>query len=326
MIKKIFSLKTAALLLAVISMCFTFATCSPVHSCNPVNYEITFCTESETYQQILVEQGKAISKPQNPKKDNYTFLYWCIDQELTTEYDFSKSVYSDFSLYAKFTLDGVAVTNAISTHTIKSVVRIVNKSYNTNFIGMTTDYQNGLGSGVIYKIEGDWLYALTNCHVAIKKQGFNYLNLTVYDYASHTSATAELVRANNEYDLAIVRFKIDNIADEKLMPIALNFAELDPQINDDVIALGSPKGQSNAITFGNVSAYEQITLEETAPYYSNVQFNVIKHSAFTNNGSSGGPLLNAKLELIGLNYAGINNTSISYSIPVSKIKEFLAME
>ena len=61
---------------------------------------------------------------------------------------------------------------------------------------------------------------------------------------------------------------------------------------------------------------------------SNVTFDVIKHTAFINNGSSGGGLLNYNQELIGINFASsVNSTTeefvTGYAIPIEKVREFL---
>ena len=55
---------------------------------------------------------------------------------------------------------------------------------------------------------------------------------------------------------------------------------------------------------------------------SNVTFEVVYHNAFINNGSSGGPLLDANLRVVGVNYAG-NSSGIGYAIPAVKVNEFL---
>ncbi len=118
-----------------------------------------------------------------------------------------------------------------------------------------------------------------------------------------------------------------DIGDSDLFePIPL--ADTDPKRNEDVISLGSPKGQSNAMTFGYVSEYRQITLTDTPERESCVTFPVISHEAKTNSGSSGGPLLNTEPELVGVNYAGTVSDDYefhhAYAIPIEKVKEFLA--
>ncbi len=95
-----------------------------------------------------------------------------------------------------------------------------------------------------------------------------------------------------------------------------------PLPKDDVISLGSPKEQSNSITYGHVYGYKNVTIPNSSKSSSNVTFDVIYHDAFINKGSSGGPLLDSNLNVIGVNYAS-NSSGIGYAIPAVKVKEFL---
>ena len=90
-----------------------------------------------------------------------------------------------------------------------------------------------------------------------------------------------------------------------------------------MVALGTPKGQKNSIAFGEIKGKANITLSDTDKKLSNVTFDVLKHSAFIDNGSSGGALLNASCRLVGVNYASSNDGTAHYSIPIEKVREFL---
>ena len=103
----------------------------------------------------------------------------------------------------------------------------------------------------------------------------------------------------------------------------LNFSYSKQAVYTDVISLGAPKSQSNSITYGKILNYRKISLKDTPASRSNVTFDVIHHDAMINNGSSGGPLLNADLEVVGVNYAGASSTKDGYAIPVDKVREFL---
>ena len=279
--------------------------------------EVTFKINSQTYLTNEVNLGDTVKTPTPPTKNNYLFLAWCTDQALTNEYDFSQAVTKNLTLYAKFTVDAANLTNRITTETMCSVVKIYNQSYNANFFGQTTNYTTSQGSGVIFYEDDNYFYVLTNCHVAIKKTGYSYQKHIVEEYQGNQFDATLVADPIAEYDLACLLFAKSSSTNAAV----LDFAENDAVISDDVIALGAPNGQTNAISFGTLNEFTTATLSETDAYLSNVSFEVIKHSAYINNGSSGGPLLNADLKIVGINYAGATNTSYGLAIPLSKVKE-----
>lgn len=67
-------------------------------------YTVTFNSNggSEVAAQT-VEEGETATEPADPTKDGYTFVGWCSDEELTTEYNFSTAVTADITLYAEWT-------------------------------------------------------------------------------------------------------------------------------------------------------------------------------------------------------------------------------
>ena len=106
----------------------------------------------------------------------------------------------------------------------------------------------------------------------------------------------------------------------------IELEQSNPKIGQEIIALGQPKGQSNAITFGDVNDYATVTLSNTEIWESNVKFPVIVHSANTNSGSSGGAILSTELKIVGIHYAGSKNSAgefvRGYAIPLLKVREF----
>ena len=66
-------------------------------------YDITFVTDggSEIPSQV-VNSGETVVKPEDPTKENYSFMGWFTDSNLTCEYDFSAPVLSDLYLYARW--------------------------------------------------------------------------------------------------------------------------------------------------------------------------------------------------------------------------------
>ena len=269
---------------------------------------------------IAVNAGETVKTPADPKKENYIFVGWYSDAALTKKYDFSKPVTQEITLYAGYELDGVALTNTISTETLKGVVTIYNKNYNTLDSGLTAQ-----GSGFCFHVQENVYYILTNCHVARKQDGYLFQEFTVEDYRGHRY-TAELYSnyekrgdaISADYDLACLYFQADECLIEALEMTDSNLA-----VGENVISLGAPKNQSNSITYGKLLDYTPLTLSDGLVEASNVKFEVMATTACSNNGSSGGPMLSDKLAVVGVLYAGNTSTSRSYAVPIEKVKEFL---
>ena len=286
------------------------------------NYTVKFMVDGNTYETKTVISGECVSKPKNPTKKNYTFTGWYIDSSLKNEFSFSSGVVGNKILYAGFKIDAATLTNEITTSTMRSMVTVYNKSYNA-FLGIPTESSTSQGSGVIFKKSSNYYYLLTNCHVAVLKDGYKKQKITVVDYQGneyegkiYNNGTYDSIAAS--YDLACIYFKSTN---SNLKTISFGSVA---DTGDDVISLGAPKGQSNAITFGKVIEDVKIKLD-TETYRSNVTFAVHKHDAVIDNGSSGGALLDSNLRLVGINYAGkkVDGFTTGYAIPINKVREFL---
>ena len=273
---------------------------------------------------IEIENGKVFPQPIDPYKNNYIFTGWYTSANLYRKYDFSKPVSTNITLYAGYTLDAAKITNTISTDIIKGVVKITNKCYNT-FLGFETSWANNQGSGFCFHIQDGCYYVLTNCHVAKKISGYDNQKYTIEDYQGHTYQGYLYHNPYNfldaiaaKYDLACLWFKPSTTNVKKL-----SLATENPKQNDDIVLLGAPKGQENAITYGVVQSYKTVTLSDTSKSRSNVTFDVVVSSAFSDKGSSGGPALNSDLQVVGVCYAGNSTNTLSYSIPILKVREFL---
>lgn len=290
---------------------------------------VTFMNGGTQVSKVSVAIGETVSAPKNPTQTNYIFDAWYTDQACTKEYDFSKKVTTDITLYAGFLIDAVTLTNKITQSTIHGVVTVYNKMYNTQKIlgidtGKITESYTSQGSGFIFRVQGNYCFVITNCHVAKKRGGYEHQTYTIEDYQGNTY---EAVLYSNpdtghskaiaaEYDLAFLQFKSPSAN-----LVALPLATENPDVGEDIISLGSPKNQTNAIKYGSVEQYRKMTLNNTSTSLSNVTFNVLAHDAPTAGGSSGGPVLNANLQVVGVNYAG--NDSIGGAIPIKKVRDFL---
>ncbi len=314
------------LIVLLISACllFSLSGCGLLDAALGESITVTFVVD-EKASEVSVPFGDVVSPPKTPKAEDRIFSGWYIDPALKTEYDFSTPVIGDLTLYAGFVLDGAAITNAITLDVMPALVTVEN-------VYPTTGGKEAVaqGSGFIYKIQGGRAYVLTNCHVAYAHGSSQ--TITVEDFRGDLH-DATIYRKNlfsdpainAGYDLAILTFPYTG--DELC---AIPFAEQSAVAGAEVISLGSPANQSHAITFGEMLGLRLANLPESSKEESNVTFEIIYHTAAITNGSSGGPLLNGDLELVGVNYAGIpgeNNDGFGHgcAVPIEKVREFLAL-
>ncbi|NNL57173.1 MAG: Do family serine endopeptidase, partial [Pseudomonadales bacterium] len=157
------------------------------------------------------------------------------------------------------------------------------------------------GSGVIVDAEGGTV--VTNFHV------IDGADEIIVALADNRSFTAELVGADPEVDIAILKIKAKDLTEIKMANSD------DVQQGDFVIAIGNPFGLQNTVTSGVVSALGRSGLGIEG--YENF----IQTDASINPGNSGGALVNLRGELVGINTAIIapsgGNVGIGLAIPVN---------
>lgn len=291
-----------------------------------ITCNVNFYVDGELYTSKTGVIGQAISQPKAPQKENQIFLGWFVNNALVYEYDFSTILIGDLDLHAKFVFDGVSITNMLTTETMKSLVTVVNKSYNTAMGGLIeTASSTAQGSGVVVDISGGYCYVLTNYHVIATSEGYDKQTITVedpwgnkFEANIYKNSKASSYAMDESYDLALIYFKYQPESDVKLEEIA--FANDDPKVGEYAISLGAPNGQQNSITYGEILSYTKLNNENKS---EKVKFDIIYHSALIYHGSSGGPLLDISGKLIGLNFAGFENSHYGCAIPLSKIIEFM---
>lgn len=305
--KKFFSVLSIILLLLAITACSE-------------TYDITFVAGDETLTIPAVEGGN-IEAPEDPTRENYIFDGWFYDKECTKPLGAYDTAISDITLYAGWRFDYADAINRIFDSSVKMNVSVYTASYNTSF-GRVTEEVSANGSGVIFKETGSYYYLITNNHVVEKEAGYSKVRYTVTDCYETPYDEVTLISASAEYDLAVLRFK----RGEQMLEVA-EFAEAEAQPSDIVISISQPEGLKNAVTFGKLEKTESVTLNEGSEK-SEVTFPVIHHTAPVNHGSSGGVLLNEKLEVIGINYAVATDTEsgeflYGFAIPLDKVLEFI---
>lgn len=162
--------------------------------------------------------------------------------------------------------------------------------------------QQYLGSGVIMSDDG---YIVTNYHVI---KGATQIIISLWD---NTLLEANLIGSDSVTDLAVLKVEAINLT-------TATFADSDyTQTGDIVMAVGNPYGLSQSVSLGIVSAKGRSGLD-----VSTVE-NFIQTDAAINNGNSGGALINAVGDVVGISTATFNQEGaqgINFAIPSNATK------
>jgi len=140
-------------------------------------------------------------------------------------------------------------------------------------------------------------------------------------FADGTTAAAEVVGEDASKDIAVL--DVDNVAADKPVPLA--FADdSTAEVGEGVVAIGNAYGFSETVTAGIVSALNR-TIE--SPDGSTVD-GAIQTDAAINSGNSGGPLLDADGEVVGVNaqiYSESGgNSGVGFAIPAETVRSAVA--
>ena len=170
----------------------------------------------------------------------------------------------------------------------------------------------GSGSGVIYKVQGDKAFIVTNNHVI---EGAKQLEVTMPD---GTKEVAQLVGRDIWTDLAVI-----SISSKDVKTVAA-FGNSDVlKQGETVIAIGNPLGLEfyGSVTTGVVSGKDRsVPVDINSDGTKDWQQEVLQTDAAINPGNSGGALVNLAGELVGINSMKIAESSVEglgFSIPIN---------
>lgn len=218
-------------------------------------------------------------------------------------------------------------------------VTTIENSYTVNKINL------GGGAGVIYKMNEDFSYIITNMHVVYEETSDTEnkiaRKITIFQYGTDYSFTetterdkdgypiisygagaidCEYVGGSLTYDLAVLRVKTDDLKAKnptvRAVDIATNY-----QVAERVFAIGNPDGDGTSVTEGVVSV-ESEYVNVSGVDSTTRTYRTLRTDAAVNGGNSGGGLFNSSGELVGIvnskdTRVGIDN--MANALPVDNV-------
>lgn len=206
---------------------------------------------------------------------------------------------------ANFTEGSIA---EVASKVSPSVVSILTETRTMSWFGQSST-SSAAGTGMIISEDG---YILTNKHVV---EDADDVEIVMDDGTSYTDA--KLIGLDPVFDAAII--KINNVSG--LPAVTLGDSKT-INVGQQVIAIGNALGQyQNTVTEGIVSGTGRSLVATSSDYSSYETLNdMIQTDAAINGGNSGGPLVNAAGQVIGINTAVASANSIGFAIPISSVK------
>lgn len=206
--------------------------------------------------------------------------------------------------------DNVILTSNSASSIFKEVGdSVVNISTKVSGGFFNSELQDlGSGSGIIYKVDGDKVYILTNNHVI---EGASYVTISV---TGNEQVEANLVGTDPSSDLAVLSVSKKDMNNAGIKDITVaKFANSDNvEVGDFVFPIGNALGRGKTMTQGMISAQnKQINIDGK-------NLTVIQTDAAINPGNSGGALMNSDGEVVGINTAKLSSSAIEgigYAIP-----------
>lgn len=205
---------------------------------------------------------------------------------------------------------------SVVNEVMPSVVSITSTIQSSNYYGFGTQESEGAGSGFIVAKTKDNLMIATNNHVVS-----DATSLTV-GFADDTTAKATVVGTDSSADLAVISVKLSDIKDStasKIKVATLGSSD-DLKVGEEVVAIGNALGYGQSVTTGVVSAKNrEVSLTDGT-------MNLLQTDAAINPGNSGGVLINMDGQVVGINNAKLEDTSVEgmgYAIPITTAKTIL---
>lgn len=294
--------------------------------------------------------------------------YWIINGEKTTNKargeDVSISdVYNKYceeygpTSYEEFLKEYLTFDNSdnsvVIANCLRSVLKVNVEHCITQGITNTNTISLSSGSAVIYKMESEYTYIVTNYHVVYNSSG-NIDNIIysgsrympksikgylygseggpyydkstvdangypVYEYGDE-SLDLEYIGGAMEKDLAVLRVKTSDILAINPDAIAVTLAD-EYHVGDTAIAIGNPEGEGISVTEGIISVDGDIVQLDIDNDSNKEAYTSIRIDTSLYHGSSGGGLFDASGKLIAITNAGNEEDEhINYAVPLDIVR------
>jgi S1-C subfamily serine protease len=194
--------------------------------------------------------------------------------------------------------------------TSTSVVKVQQDPFFGNPFAAPRQEEQSLGSGFVLDKAG---HIVTNYHVI---EGAKSVQVS---FSNGDNVKAHVIGSDPSTDIAVLQVQAHSLA---LTPLVWGNSDT-AQVGDSVVAIGNPFGYSRSVTAGIISALDRPL---TAPNDFPIE-HAIQTDAALNHGNSGGPLLNARGEVIGVNSqistgntGQQGNVGIGFAIPSDAVR------
>ena len=254
------------------------------------------------------------------------------------------ATYKDF---VNDVLDGTPQNNidAINKSLLSSAIIYAEftEATSENFFNTTYDTTFHIGSSIIYKIDEEYTYFITNYHIVYEQSSLETNKLskkltcylygslggpsktestdssgcTIYDYGTY-GITCELVGGSITYDIAIIKAKTTDVLNINENARGVELAS-GYEVGETAIAIGNPEAEGISVTQGIISVDSetiQLSFDNTSRDFRSIRIDTAIY-----HGSSGGGLFNSNGELIGITNAGDNqDQNVNYAVPLEIVK------
>lgn len=331
-------LRSMVLVVLILPLAFIFSACASV---SVVNIEKTNSTDLVDIYTVYYSNGKTSSISVTHGEDGEDF-----DAEQLFEYGVQKGYYTDdLDGYKQFLTDlsqksTSQTVNAKIGKALQSTVSI----YTQFPVIYSSEVDTFCGGGVIYKMENEYSYILTNYHVVYYSSSATEDKLPskiyLYQYGANMTISGDeenlvfggdfveavYVGGSSIYDLAVLKAKTSDLLKVNSSAQPVEIAE-SYTVGQTVYAIGNPEGEGMSVSKGIISVEsEEISMNSLTGGNQKQSFRVMRLDVAINGGNSGGGLFNENGQLVGIVNAKMTLSSsgsvidgISYAIPFENL-------